>query len=792
MEWAQSSSINDPLYAVGPTDPHKRQWAIDQGRFPAAFGLTEGRALLGAVEQGVNAAHPDLSQNARQHYIASVNSYNDPITSNSTVGRFPQSWVVNPPPGTTVPVSGAPTLTFDLHNLAGHGVHVAGIMTAAKSNSQGGVGGCPGCGLALIRAYGDSIPLAFDTLLDTGVTAVNFSAVYGRIHFDQLASLAPMLDLINAITNYYDVAVVAAMGNDDQPTQMIAEPGRIYFYPFPAMLPNVIGAGGSDVRGWRWEELRIAAQPLADRHPLTDYSTSPKSNPVTIRCSSSLSERPQCASSYGIVNRPTLFTIGVLSLSDGKYGIDILAPAAQVLSTIDRTYSPFRCAATASGSDPCTNPNNSGNYPPNGRQIGNNGTPAYGAGSVPNPSYTNIPANAPLFGYDAYGSMTGTSMSAPYVTALVGLLRSINPLLSATEVKTAIKSTATAPSAPPGRGPYTENEVEAGTLHAENAVKLSLGRVNNLQVRNRLTPVMSLTSSDSDFAAVGAGSRAWLYTTSPQVAMAAIDGRLYQVDDPALMSAVQSTDSVGIQSYQMPLPASGANDFGVARFVGYEHSTVVGVGAPFPPTVYELPAPYLAIFRRLGVSFFIYATPYNPISAQANALRPLYRMSMKCNQLRKHYYTTDDTERANAASGPTSCGSSESMASQGYYFDGIEGYVFPTNTPLNQRPGTIGLYRKYHPGEKAFALVLETEESLPAYAAYTAGRTLLGFVYPAVSYASGSAAYVDTDGDGLGDAFEIALGTDPGKADTDLDGLNDHAEYPMAGLQPVGADPLSP
>ncbi|MFP2964292.1 hypothetical protein ACLEPN_42965, partial [Myxococcus sp. 1LA] len=40
---------------------------------------------------------------------------------------------------------------------------------------------------------------------------------------------------------------------------------------------------------------------------------------------------------------------------------------------------------------------------------------------------------------------------------------------------------------------------------------------------------------------------------------------------------------------------------------------------------------------------------------------------------------------------------------------------------------------------------------------------------------------VDTDGDGLSDAEEIALGTDPNNPDTDGDGLPDGIEVHVAG-----------
>ena len=46
----------------------------------------------------------------------------------------------------------------------------------------------------------------------------------------------------------------------------------------------------------------------------------------------------------------------------------------------------------------------------------------------------------------------------------------------------------------------------------------------------------------------------------------------------------------------------------------------------------------------------------------------------------------------------------------------------------------------------------------------------------------------DTDGDGLIDAIELAIGTDVNNADTDGDGLPDHTEYIVLGLDPLSVD----
>lgn len=64
--------------------------------------------------------------------------------------------------------------------------------------------------------------------------------------------------------------------------------------------------------------------------------------------------------------------------------------------------------------------------------------------------------------------------------------------------------------------------------------------------------------------------------------------------------------------------------------------------------------------------------------------------------------------------------------------------------------------------------------------AYPAGSaTKLGYAYPAA----------DQDADGLPDALEYVIGTNPTLADSDADGFSDSAEFPLAGV-PV-SDPCA-
>jgi serine protease len=108
--------------------------------------------------------------------------------------------------------------------------------------------------------------------------------------------------------------------------------------------------------------------------------------------------------------------------------------------------------------------------------------------------------------YAGYGDCTGTSFSAPWVTAIVGLMRSANPLLTASEVQSILYDTATQPvSGPNGLTFYVPN--------AEAAVQRALGGAN----KNRLTPV---------FATYSKVLEKHLFTTSPQMAVVSIAGEL--------------------------------------------------------------------------------------------------------------------------------------------------------------------------------------------------------------------------------------------------------------------------
>lgn len=334
---------------------------------------------------------------------------------------------------------------------------------------------------------------------------------------------------------------------------------------------------------------------------------------------------------------------------------------------------------------------------------------------------------------DGYGLCTGTSMSTPLVTGTVGLIRSANPLLSADSVKSILESTA--------RNPAGATDIGAGVVDASAAVEEALGTVAGTVLQNRLTPLFSLYSSTA---------RDHMATTVPQMASSAVnddDRRQY------------STMSPGTAAVSAPY-ASGTGVAGVSV-------ETVGLYGAFPGAS-GAPRAWVQVFT----------TERHPTTGAAT-LAPLYRLSYigpksGSSAHRDHVYATDVAEIA-------------TFEGQGYFLDGVEGYVYPASSP--QPAGTVELLRRRNASlddHAIFPLDLASAMAAGGYTQVVNGRSSLGWVY----------RNVDGDGDGLIDGFEDLIGTDPVVVDSDGDGHSDGVEVltypygdPLGGLcTPIFAD----
>jgi len=104
---------------------------------------------------------------------------------------------------------------------------------------------------------------------------------------------------------------------------------------------------------------------------------------------------------------------------------------------------------------------------------------------------------------DGYGYCTGTSLATPFVTAIAGLVKSVNPLLSEDDVYAALKDST-------GYGTW-DDERGWGIPRTDYALQEAFGVVGGVQVRNRAIPLFNL---------YGETGEDFINTTKPQVVLA--------------------------------------------------------------------------------------------------------------------------------------------------------------------------------------------------------------------------------------------------------------------------------
>ncbi|XXF75456.1 S8 family serine peptidase [Myxococcaceae bacterium GXIMD 01537] len=328
---------------------------------------------------------------------------------------------------------------------------------------------------------------------------------------------------------------------------------------------------------------------------------------------------------------------------------------------------------------------------------------------------------------DGYGFCNGTSMSAPFITGVYGVLRSINPLLRADVVTEVMKRYSQLPTNVGFNTDYMQ--VYAAQAIANSS---SLGA-------NRLTPLFVLRNTvDKDR----------LYTAKPQVALAAITGELF-------------TSPGGTLRPYFDVASGEANTVTIKQLVN-------GVESPYtwPAAIGGAPVP--------RASFYVFTTHNAPFNGTTMA--PLHRLGLvhSCDQ-RNSVYATSMAEVQNfetADACPAAAGT------QSYTYEGMEGYVMANcppqfsgcNNPADARVPQA-LHRRYSATEQSYALIPAGQLSNPIFSSYTGivGNDIIGYVFP----------NVDSDSDGLIDGIEVMKGLNPLSNDSDGDGIKDFVEYPM-------------
>ena len=276
---------------------------------------------------------------------------------------------------------------------------------------------------------------------------------------------------------------------------------------------------------------------------------------------------------------------------------------------------------------------------------------------------------------DGYGSCTGTSMAAPHISALAGILRSINPRLPHSIIQDIIRASGTASAVP--------NSVRGYVLARANlAVDSAI-----VETPNRLTPLFSLFSW---------GRRDFLMTTVPQMASAATWGTLQPANFTGTAYRYISAGGLAITGYDSyPGAYSDPN---------YDYVPKAGA--------------------------WIFTTSQNPKSP-STPLVPLYRLSWKCGDFTPYPPVICATVPGHMDTAHTADPAGViTFQSWGYKLDGIEGYISPKT--VTQPLGTVRLMRKYNPQRDDHAIFPETELGYFGGLGYTenSGSDWLGYVYP--------------------------------------------------------------
>lgn len=434
------------------------QYWIGAMSFPAAWARAGGWARVGVLDNGLHTDHSDLRA---QDANGSLTGGNFLSSASLDIGRhgFPNPIDFNVDEMEPVPVTSASQVCdsgngFMIPAYAGHGTHVHGLIAANHTNTDGVAGACKNCGLASGR-------IIQDTCLSSGIV------------FPYINQVAPWVGLTLLAETGTQVVNMSfggqGNGTFDYPKNVCADP---LFQNDPECLTIayassqgvlMVAASGND-RGrlnFPASDPRVASVGGLDES--LDFWDEDRDSPPNhvddcpfYLASNSDSE---CGSNY-TVNAAT----------DARQ--EHVAPARRVLSTL---YPGMPWSPTILCDDAA---------------LGTNG--------------------------DGQGPCTGTSMSAPLVSGLAGILRSINPLVLPGEgvldppyhgIRSVMIQSSMLPTFPDTWDP----RLGYGTIRADSAVAAMLGYSDGKAMKNRLTPLFSF---------YGAAAKDWAHTTVPQAALA--------------------------------------------------------------------------------------------------------------------------------------------------------------------------------------------------------------------------------------------------------------------------------
>ena len=699
-----------------PQQTHLAMHGMEQ-----AWKSAEGWSLIGVLDGGIDPEHPSLrsftgpdsiggSLVPGGNYIA-YGSYNAASEWNLQLSNVVRDWLAQPVDASTEPCDGLDgTLDSQLTNLsAGHGTHVAGLIGANPQTGTGIRGTCVACGMQFARlgrwicdlSEGEApelsytmaeLPAGLGGLMRNGMQVANHSG--GLDGYCLQYSCTESLDLLKE----RDVILVASAGNTL---------GFPYGVQWPARMTDVLAAGGLNPARQMWDQSPNACPydpvvPTPDpgenwclTPPGVPYPGAPDQNVFNyIECGSN-HRRPNPFSPYSCLPGSTL---ELMALAQGAWSLFPYPPDEDN----------FPEGVTWNGFVDCGD--------------------RFGPGTA----------------RDGIGPCTGTSMSAPILSGIVGLLRSINPLMPAgNPFEPSADPFSRAPAAP-GVDPFNRNiygirdllaqvsgsgvaddKLGFGIPSAAVAVSEMLGTSRYEAVVNRVTPLFALYSPlRKDYAAVA----------TPQMAMELA----YDRNQPYRMGRL--SDDTFIEGQAVP---------------GYPHL----------PNAYDKLYPPEQAVKAAALILTTHVSP----DASYPAVIPLFLMERPAPK---------GSPQLHDSILLSSVAQVEAAAALGYRYLGRQGYLYEwCETAGCAPPGTEAPHLLCNANNKVqdCAVFLDSQASVFTSAGYNA-------LFPGATRSQLGLAYTlaDADGDLLVDALERLIGTSTQHADSDGDGASDALEYPLA------------
>jgi len=344
-------------------------------------------------------------------------------------------------------------------SFRGHGTHVSGLMAANPPPSQpiGMRGACPKCSLAMMRFHPDpDEDVGSQLIVELVRSGVQvINLSWGTPAYDPDSPRPPAY----CITSPNDTTLICLalqFAYNRQVAVVAASGNNRAAIQFPANQSTTFAVGGLE------RNPSSGAEQFWVNGWLTGGGSCPQGGVGVSQTGSNCSDGA--------------------NVSAGKY--QFVAPAKNVLSTTYKGY----------------------DYHPD-----------IHCGDLWDPYEEGQPGNS---GYlaEGYGTCTGTSMAAPIVAGLIGLMRSANPLLSSVDINAVLKRRSS------GGGSVIDSNLGWGIPIAPDAVTAALSGANvsnpnlfDTGIKNRTTPLFSLYSSQG---------RNHYYTSVPQGGSAAITGTI--------------------------------------------------------------------------------------------------------------------------------------------------------------------------------------------------------------------------------------------------------------------------